>query len=240
MAKIKKTSSSTVRTKKADEPCAAITTVEYGGVQAAFDHFNRVLFEGKLTDVFITYQRKAHSMGYFSPDRFAGRVGKFAKHELALNPDVFISQTDEQICQTLVHEMTHLKQQDFGKPSARGYHNREWAMMMKAVGLQPSSTGAVGGKETGSHMMDYIIPGGPFEQAFKTLASTGWRLNLESAHRAGGTKAPKNKTKYTCPSCGLNMWGNRPNLDISCNPCGCVMPAERPAPAVASYEQAAE
>ena len=54
MAKIKKTSRSTVRTKKTDDP-GAITTVEYGGVQAAFDHFNKTLFDGKLPDVFITY-----------------------------------------------------------------------------------------------------------------------------------------------------------------------------------------
>ena len=71
-----------------------ITPVEYGGVQAAYDHFNEELFEGKLPDVFITYQRKAHSAGYFSPDRFSGRIGEFGKHELALNPDA-----DKQICQ---------------------------------------------------------------------------------------------------------------------------------------------
>ena len=55
MAKIKKTSGgSTVRTKKTDDP-GAITTVEYGGVQAAFDHFNKTLFGRQLPDVFITY-----------------------------------------------------------------------------------------------------------------------------------------------------------------------------------------
>ncbi len=129
---------------------------------------------------FITYQRKANSFGYFSPDRFSGRIGKFGKHELALNPDAFINQTDEQICQTLVHEMTHVWQHAFGKPSARGYHNKEWAAKMKAIGLQPSSTGMVGGKETGQKMMDYIIPDGPFTKAYAKLAATGWKLNLQS------------------------------------------------------------
>ena len=93
-----------------DQP-VAITPIEYGGLQAAYDHFNHTLFEGALPDCFITYQRKAHSFGYFSADRFSGRIGKFAKHELALNPDAFINQTDEQVCQTLVHEMGHLWQQ---------------------------------------------------------------------------------------------------------------------------------
>ena len=61
--------------------------------------------------------------------------------------------------------MTHVWQHAFGKPSARGYHNKEWAAKMKAIGLQPSSTGMVGGKETGQRMMDYIIPGGAFTKA---------------------------------------------------------------------------
>jgi hypothetical protein len=43
--------------------------------------------------------------------------------------------------------------------------------MMKAIGLQPSSTGMVGGKETGQHMSDYEIPGGPFSTAFSQKRS---------------------------------------------------------------------
>jgi hypothetical protein len=79
----------------------AITPVEDTGLQNAYDHFNAELFEGSLIDVFITYQRRAHSHGYFAPDRFSGRVDKKSgNHELALNPDAFIGETDEQVCQT--------------------------------------------------------------------------------------------------------------------------------------------
>jgi hypothetical protein len=204
----------------------AITPVEYSGLQEAYDHFNVALFDSALPDVFITYQRKANSFGYFSPDRFAGRVGKFDKHELALNPDSFINQTDEQICQTLVHEMTHGWQHAFGKPSARGYHNKEWAAKMKSIGLQPSSTGMVGGKETGQKMMDYTIPDGLFTKAFAKLAATGWRLNLQSAHRPGPKGGTNNsKTKFTCASCRQNAWG-KPDLAISCIPCQVQMMPE--------------
>jgi len=162
-----------------------ITPVEYSGPQEAFDHFNLELFDGSLPDVFITYQRKAHSHGYFSADRFSGRSGEAHHHELALNPDAFIGQTDKQILQTLVHEQHHVWQHAVGKPAPRGYHNKEWAAKMKSNGLQPSSTGMVGGKETGQHMLDYVIPGGRFEQSYERLADTGWKLNLESAHRPG-------------------------------------------------------
>jgi predicted SprT family Zn-dependent metalloprotease len=206
-----------------DPATAPITPIEYGGLQEAFDHFNATLFEAALPDVLITYQRKASSAGYFSPNRFSGRVGEFAKHELALNPDSFIGETDEQICQTLVHEMAHLWQQAFGKPSAHGYHNAQWASKMKAIGLQPSSTGMVGGKETGQRMMDYLLPDGPFTKAYAALAATGWRLNLQSAYQSGsGSKGSgsrdASKTPFRCPGCGARAWG-KSSLSIACVPC---------------------
>ena len=83
--------------RRADEP-VAITPIEYGGLQEAYDHFNHELFDGALPDVFITYQRRANSYGYFAADRFAGRVIKAGRHELALNPDGFISKSDKEIC----------------------------------------------------------------------------------------------------------------------------------------------
>src|SRR5262249_132423 len=102
-----------------------ITPVEYSGLQDAFDPFNPELFHGALPDVFITYQRKAPSHGYFSAERFSGRSGEARHHELALNPDAFIGQTDKQILQTLVHEQHHVWQHTAGKPAPRGYHNKE-------------------------------------------------------------------------------------------------------------------
>jgi SprT-like family len=216
----------------------AITPIEYSGLQAAYDHFNAELFGGKLGDVFITYQRRAHSFGYFSPDRFSGRVDQSGNHELALNPDAFINQTDEQVCQTLTHEMVHVWQHAFGKPSKRGYHNAEWATKMKAIGLQPSSTGMVGGKETGQKMMDYIIPNGLFTKAYTKLAATGWKLNLQSAHRPGAKGGVNSKTKFTCVSCGQNAWG-KPDLAIVCELCGTKMlAADAAVPAAPSVPDA--
>ena len=45
--------------------------------------------------------------------------------------------------------MTHLEQHHFGQPSRNGYHNKQWAELMKSVGLFPSDTAQPGGKETG-------------------------------------------------------------------------------------------
>lgn len=200
----------------------AITPTEYTGLQKAYNHFNRELFDRTLDAVFITYQRRAHSRGYFSADRFSGRVDESGRHELALNPDHFISRSDEEITSTLAHEMVHVWQHQHGKPSKRGYHNKEWAAKMKAIGLQPSNTGAVGGKETGQQMTHYIIAGGPFQRAYAKLAAAGWKLNLQSAQRPGPEGGRNSKTKFTCASCGQNAWG-KPELAIDCRPCGAAM-----------------
>lgn len=212
----------------------AITPIEYGGLQEAFDYLNGKLFAGALPDVFITYQRRAHSGGYFSPDRFASRFGKSEHHEIALNPDGFVGKTDEFIVSILLHEMVHLWQHIFGKRPARAYHDKQWAAKMKSLGLMPSTTGMVGGKETGTRMQHYIIPDGLFVQTFAALAATGWKLNLQSRHHAGGTKAPPSKIKFSCPECAQNAWG-KPDLAILCKPCGCEMRAVETV--VQSYDQ---
>ena len=126
-----------------------LTLTEYQGFQKAYDVFNRELFGGSLPQVLVTLQRHANTRGYFSPERFSGRVAEAVVHELALNPDSFIGRTDEMILSTLVHEMVHVWQQTHGRPPRKSYHDREWAAKMREVGLQPSNTGEPGGKETG-------------------------------------------------------------------------------------------
>src|SRR4029453_5096443 len=94
---------------------AVITLKEYQGFQKAYDFFNRELFGGSLPQVLVTLQRHAKTRGYFSPQRFNGRIHKAAVHELALNPDGFAGRTDEMILSTLAHEMAHVWQQTHGK-----------------------------------------------------------------------------------------------------------------------------
>ena len=103
---------------------ARITPTEYKAFQQAYDFFNKELFDRSLRPLLITLQRHARTRGYFSPDRFTGRNRKDTTHELALNPDGFTGQNDEQILSTLVYEMAHAWQQEHGKPSTRSYHDR--------------------------------------------------------------------------------------------------------------------
>jgi SprT-like family len=206
-----------------------ITPVEYEALQTAYDHFNNTLFGGRLPNesVFITLQRQARSLGYFSPERFSGRIDNRNVHELALNPDGFRGSTDEAITQTLVHEMVHAWQHLFGNAGSGRYHNREWAGKMKEIGLYPSSTGEPGGKETGAHMSDYVIPGGAFQVAYQALQQTGWRLRWQSGSGVlnKGEAGKSSKTKFSCPECDQNVWG-KPDTNVICGICEEPMTAE--------------
>jgi hypothetical protein len=165
----------------------------------------------------VTLQRHANTRGYFSPERFKGRVDKQTVHELALNPDNFTGRSDELILSTLVHEMAHVWQETYGEPSRRGYHNRQWAEKMREVGLQPTSTGEPGGKETGQSMTHYILPDGSYTKTYAKLALSGFQLHWQSLPAVGSAKK-SSKRKFSCPDCGQNAWA-KPGASLICGVC---------------------
>lgn len=208
------------------DPTIEPTRETYDRFQEAYAYFNRTLFDGRLPNCLITLQRSKRSYGYFSGDRFGRNDGRVAD-EIALNPRYFHVHPVDQVLSTLVHEMQHLRQHHFGKPGRGGYHNREWAESMKAIGLHPSSTGKEGGQETGDHVGHYIVPGGPFEIAANELLMIGFAITWTETppepaeapiEGAGGLdKAPKSgkRVKYTCPVCRLNAWA-RDRIQLLC------------------------
>lgn len=146
----------------------------YEELQFVYDTFNARLFNNELPDCLITLQRMPKTSGYWSENRFASlEDGQMFTHELALNPDYFGIQTLLEIFSTLVHEQIHLKQFLYGKPSKRSYHNSEFALFMREVGLIPSHTGRPKGRETGEKMSDYPDPDGLFIQVCNDLVDDG-------------------------------------------------------------------
>lgn len=211
------------------KPTENPTQHTYEALQHAYDYFNEELFDGQLKNCLITLQRKdKRSLGYFWFERFAEVKGKARTDEIAINPQRFTTAPLRDVLSTLVHEQVHLWQFHFGEASRKGYHNKQWGAKMKEVGLYPSNTGEVGGKETGQQMTHYIIEGGAFDKACKKLLSKKFMLKWgEIIDHAGdegddeGDKKEKNKTnrvKYTCPSCGTNVWG-KPELSVMCGEC---------------------
>lgn len=186
----------------------------------AYDFLNRQLFDAKLPSCLITMQRKGRAAGYFSPERFESRGdNKHFTHEIALNPSYFNGKNDKDILSTLLHEMVHLWQQEFGKPSRRNYHNVEWANKMEEVGLIPSNTGEEGGARTGQSMSDYIDKDGKFERIVDAFLEKDTKIEYQDRPtlKLSGNKK-KNKVKYTCPDCRLNAWG-KPGANLICGDC---------------------
>lgn len=190
----------------------------YNGLQRAFNHFNKELFDHRLPPVVFTLTRKRKAHGYFWAEQFKHREDGDPTHEIALNPDTMSRELPE-ILSTLVHEMTHLEQQEYGKPGKNGNHNREWVGLMEAVGLIPSNTGMPGGKKTGRQMTHYIEPGGVFEAACEALLVTGFDLPYFTRPReTAEKKRDLSKVRFECPCCGFKAWAKQ-GANLVCGDC---------------------
>lgn len=210
----------------ADRPNApAIGRDVSARLQEAFDYFNAELFGDTLPPCAVIVHRHRGAYGYFWADRWQHRDGGIS-HEIALHPDHIISRPLAEALATLVHEMCHLQQQVFGKPSRTGYHNKEWARMMDAVGLTPSDTAAPGGKRTGQKVSHYIEPGGPFGGACERLLLGGFTFDWGTLPAPPATKGKSGqRVKYECPECSAAAWG-KAGLEIKCKPCDVTMEGE--------------
>lgn len=206
------------------------TRETYAAFEEAYNHFNATLFEGRLPPSLATYPTSSRYFGYFAPNRFISSSEGKITPEIAISA-LYANRSAQDVLSTLVHEMTHLQHELVGQPGKRGYHNLEFARLMKAVGLICSSTGEPGGKPTGVGMSHYIEEGGPFDRTCAELLARGWRLPY--VHRPVQLSSQKklaSKTRYTC-ACARpnNVWG-KPNLQIGCYECGQQFLPERAKP----------
>lgn len=184
-------------------------------LDSAFVYFNHCLFDGKLPPCAIVLHRHKRSLGYFWHDRFASKTGETAD-EIAINPDHLLGRTPEEIVSTLVHEMCHCYQQHFGTPTRNGYHNKEFAQIMKMRGLQCTHDGTQNGRSTGQNMTHLIMPDGQFHvcyQAWQTVKRIDWGSSEIAPEEK--RKRKSNKTRYECPVCGALAWG-KPDLHVYC------------------------
>lgn len=195
------------------------TAETYTGLDRAFDHFNTHLFDGRLPPVVFTLTRKRNAHGYFWAEQFEHRADGDTTHEIALNPNT-MSRDLKSILSTLVHEMTHLEQQEYGKPSKNGHHNREWVRLMERVGLIPTATGELGGKQTGRSVTHVIDEGGAFDEACDNLIATGFDLPYFTKPREAGADKKKDlsKVKRECPCCSAKAWAKQ-GMRIVCGDC---------------------
>jgi predicted SprT family Zn-dependent metalloprotease len=194
------------------------TAETYANLEAAFNHFNKELFGHRLPSVLFTLTRKRKAHGYFWAEQFKHRADGDSTHEISLNPDS-MDRTLDAVLSTLVHEMTHLEQQEYGTPGSKGNHNREWVGLMERVGLIPSNTGEPGGKQTGRQMTHYVEAGGAFEVSMHKLIADGFSLPYFTQPRAAAEKKKDlSKVKFTCPCCGDKAWAKH-SMRLVCGEC---------------------
>jgi hypothetical protein len=190
----------------------------------AFDHFNEHLFGSELdpSKVMLNASRRSHAAGFYWPGTWTAKEGVntgTSLDEISINPDYMSHTTDKDILSTLVHEMAHMWQQHFGKPSKKGYHNKEWANKMEEVGLMPSATGMPGGKKTGPRMTHYIIEGGVFEQAYNNMPEDLKKLPF-LGQNVNGPKKKVGYHKFVCTQDGCRqVVRGKESVKIACAPC---------------------
>jgi len=181
----------------------------YEHLYAAREIFNTELFGDALPLCVITLQRKNRSYGYFAAQQFGSKDLEETRDEIALNPVHFKERSLIECLATLAHEMVHQYQFYNGAPGRGPYHNKEWAGMMSAIGLQSTSTGDQAGKSTGDKVTQIIIPGGPFEKVANLLIESGFALDwhdrtetLRAALEEKEQSKPSRsgiRVKYVCP-----------------------------------------
>lgn len=239
------------------------TIENYGELEVAFDFLNKALFEAifgaRLPNVMLTVPRSKRFQGYFAPRSWVGREVGQRTSEIALNPYFFSNAIE--VLRTLTHEMVHLAQAELpevygsaGKGSHYGYHGKTFAAVMIRLGLMPSSTGLPGGSTTGFRMGEYIIGGGPFDQAAHWFLEHGNKVSwtavsnldadgLGSHDDLSGPNSPRvsaadrkrrSKTRFACPKCALNAWA-KPSAHLECGNCRVRMTcADQPTTAIAT------
>ena len=220
-----------------------ITTRQFKTLDDLYSFYNIKLFGASLPECIVNLSRHPNSYGFFVDNLWATMDEDMNptdhKHEISLNPDYLLRSSIEWHS-TLIHEMVHLWQYEFGKPSHRAYHNKQWAAKMESLGLIPSDTGQPGGARTGQKVTQYINPDGAFAEVFHShdteeleqlrlrylpIISLAPYVNKkedpdgdEGAETGGGKKSRSGvRFKYTCP-CGNNVWG-RSGLLIQCLIC---------------------
>ncbi len=143
----------------------------YEELQSVYDIYNQELFNGELPGVLLVITRKRNSKGFYSPARYANKDGVLAD-EIAMNPEFFLVRSVEEVLSTLVHEMCHQWQFNFGKDVRAGYHNKEFSEKMESVGLITTTTGYPGGERVGERMTHYIAEDGEFIETTRELLKT--------------------------------------------------------------------
>lgn len=102
-----------------------ITTIQFKTLDDLYQFYNDAIFNGELSECIVNMSRHGGAFGFFAANRWRGDgQEKKVVHEISINPD-FMNREDRDWHSTLVHEMCHLWQEDFGRPSRGGRRQKD-------------------------------------------------------------------------------------------------------------------
>lgn len=182
----------------------------------AFKLLNEHFFNNSLSVPILSMVRKNGAKGYFKANSFLSKKDEEVLSEIALNPEVFV-RDDKEILSTLLHEMCHLWQFQFGEPSGGNYHNKEFHTKMLECGLETYDINT--NKVVGSHITHRIVIDGKFDLFYKKYIKDDIFIIKTEAKVKLISDTKKNKTTYNCDNCNLKLWG-KPGMVIYCGECG--------------------
>lgn len=222
------------------------STELYAKIQAVIDLIDENFFSGKGKQkipelVFaINNQCRDCVTAFVSPDALYDKIKGKKLQYMGINPK-HLDRDTEDILATICHELCHIYENVYIHIPRGGYHDKQWENLMAECGLE-----AVILNKSRTAVSTKIKEGGVFESFvkdfkdkngddyFNIVAYTAVlenKIKLALGTEDGDSDEPKadnadkpvkkynrNKVKYTCPDCGVSLWG-KGNLYIICGKC---------------------
>ena len=200
-----------------------------------YEILNRALWAGKLpANVMFVVNCRRGVAGHYVPDRWSSSDGQTA-HEIAFDGNRLRQNDGLHFLGVFAHECTHLWQYIYGTPGKYGYHNKEFAVEARRVGLETIDLSGDGGKDTGVRVSAKIIERGALDQLYQRMVAAGFEVtwaqallntsSIDPQQESLRKKKRASKTRYSCVTCSLNAWA-KPNVKLICGSCATKMKEE--------------
>ena len=227
----------------------------YSKIQTVIDLVDKRFFSGKkkekIPQLVFAINNKCRScvVAYVQADALYDKKTDTKLQYMGINPD-YLDRPIGEILSTICHELCHVYEHAYIHIPRGGYHDKQWAELMRDCGLEPKYLNS--SKTAVSHT---IIKDGEFDKFVSEFVEkygadyfnivsysaevkrrTRKELGLEDDDEDDDSPKPdnadkpikkynRNKIKYICPECQAKVWG-KGGLSIHCNECDCDLEEE--------------
>ena len=233
------------------------TSVElYKKIQYVIDEIDTRFFGGngkeKIPEIVFAINNRCNTCvtAFVQADSLYDKVNDRKLQYMAINP-FYLNRDVDDILSTICHELCHVYENAYVHIPRGGYHDKQWAELMLACGLEP-----IYNNKSKTSVHHKIIEGGAFEKFIEDFkkehddnyfniveysriveTTTKKALGIEDGdENEDGEPKPdnadkpvkkynRNKIKYVCPKCDAKVWG-KAGLHITCTDCDCEFEEE--------------